>query len=102
MLSVLLQEIPRWNELLWIEPPELFFPFQTKKKTSCSLELHNKADAYMAFFIETYSYVKYEIEPIKGIIHPRSHFSVSITLGAQENAQAQTRMIDEFIVKSKK
>ncbi|OAY77404.1 Vesicle-associated protein 1-2 [Ananas comosus] len=37
------------RELLGIEPLELRFPFELKKQISCSLQLSNKTDEYVAF-----------------------------------------------------
>ncbi|KAG5039773.1 hypothetical protein JHK82_011920 [Glycine max] len=37
------------GELLNIEPLELKFPFELKKQISCSLQLSNKTDSYVAF-----------------------------------------------------
>jgi len=96
------QAIPCWSDLLWVEPPELFFPFQINKQLSCSLELNNEADACMAFFIKTDSEFEYHVDPNVGVIQPQSHFSVNITLQPQEEAPEKIWNSNEFTIKSKK
>ncbi|XP_039789310.1 uncharacterized protein LOC120655526 isoform X1 [Panicum virgatum] len=74
------QIIPNWNELLLIEPPELHFPFERNKQISCSLQLINKKDSYIAFNIQTLSPLHYLPEPKSGIVPPLSNCTVKISL----------------------
>jgi hypothetical protein len=100
MLSLLWQDIPCWNDLLWVEPPELFFPLQANKQMPCSLELHNESDAHMAFFIKNGSDLLYHVDPEIGVIEPHSHLSVKITLLEMEEGPELMRNANAFSVKS--
>jgi hypothetical protein len=60
------------KELLGIEPLELRFSFETKKQISCSMQLTNRTDDYIAFKVKTTSPKKYCVRPNSGIVPPRS------------------------------
>jgi serine/threonine protein kinase len=67
------------DDMLGVEPLELRFGFN-EHILSCSVELSNDTDVYIAFNIETTSPLPYSIEPNKDIVKPRSKFSVDIKL----------------------
>ncbi|XP_073111838.1 vesicle-associated protein 1-2 isoform X2 [Elaeis guineensis] len=84
------------KELLGIEPLELKFPFELKKQISCSLQLFNKTDEYVAFKVKTTSPKKYCVRPNSGIMLPRSTF----TMQAQRDAPPDMQCKDKFLVQS--
>ncbi|KAL4379206.1 hypothetical protein GQ457_02G000210 [Hibiscus cannabinus] len=60
------------GELLSIDPQELQFPFELRKQISCSLNLSNKTDNYVAFKVKTTNPKKYCVRPNTGVVFPRS------------------------------
>uniref|UniRef100_A0A0E0PC06 MSP domain-containing protein n=1 Tax=Oryza rufipogon TaxID=4529 RepID=A0A0E0PC06_ORYRU len=88
------------KELLGIEPLELRFPFETKKQISCSMQLTNRTDDYIAFKVKTTSPKKYCVRPNSGIVPPRSTSDVIVTMQAQREAPADMQCKDKFLVQS--
>ncbi|KAL6495385.1 Vesicle-associated protein 3-1 [Orobanche gracilis] len=43
---------------LQIEPTELQFPFELKKQISCSMQLTNKSDNWVAFKVENHKSIE--------------------------------------------
>lgn len=86
--------------LLEIEPLELKFPFELKKQISCSLQLSNKTDDYIAFKVKTTSPKKYCVRPNSGIVPPRSTADVVVTMQAQKEAPPDMQCKDKFLVQS--
>ncbi|TYI50551.1 hypothetical protein E1A91_D12G109500v1 [Gossypium mustelinum] len=60
------------GELLSIDPQELQFPFELKKQISCSLNLSNKTNNYVAFKVKTTNPRKYCVKPNNGVVLPWS------------------------------
>ena len=87
------------DDMLGIEPLELHFPFRLNKELSCSLQLTNDTDSYIAFEVQKMSPLPHCTEPREGIIPPRSNCGVDITLQPQDNAPQRA---NEFIVRSTK
>ncbi|KAI6707348.1 hypothetical protein NL676_010310 [Syzygium grande] len=90
------------GELLDIEPLELKFPFELKKQISCSLQLSNKTDSYVAFKVKTTNPKKYCVRPNTGIVLPRSTCDVIVTMQAQKEAPADMQCKDKFLLQSVK
>jgi serine/threonine protein kinase len=97
------------DDMLGVEPLELLFRFNKEKILSCSVELSNDTDGYIAFKIETTSPLPYSIEPTKDIVKPRSKFSVDIKLpfgsiqdykAALQCRSSNERCSNELIVQS--
>ncbi|XP_039789439.1 uncharacterized protein LOC120655604 isoform X4 [Panicum virgatum] len=88
------QIIPNWNELLLIEPPELHFPFERNKQISCSLQLINEKDSYIAFNIQTLSPLHYLPEPKSGIVPPLSNCTVKISLQKEPQHKQHANMFN--------
>ncbi|KAM3388192.1 hypothetical protein ACQJBY_010766 [Aegilops geniculata] len=88
------------KELLGIEPLELRFPFEFMKQISCSMELTNKTDDYLAFKVKTTSPKKYCVRPNSGIVPPRSTSSVVVTMQALKQAPPDMQCKDKFLVQS--
>ncbi|XP_062226271.1 vesicle-associated protein 1-2-like isoform X2 [Phragmites australis] len=91
---------PDSKELLGIEPLELQFPFETKKQISCSMQLTNGTDDYIAFKVKTTSPKKYCVRPNSGIVPPRSTSNVIVTMQAQKEAPPDMQCKDKFLVQS--
>ncbi|KAM3336721.1 hypothetical protein ACQJBY_030629 [Aegilops geniculata] len=68
------------DDMLGVEPLELRFPFELNNQISCSLELTNETNAFIAFNIQTTSPLPYCIQPNKDIVAPQSKYSVNIAL----------------------
>ncbi|TKY55442.1 Vesicle-associated protein 1-2 [Spatholobus suberectus] len=90
------------GELLNIEPLELKFPFELKKQISCSLQLSNKTDSYVAFKVKTTNPKKYCVRPNTGIVMPRSTCDVMVTMQAQKEAPPDMQCKDKFLLQSVK
>ncbi|KAK2356214.1 Vesicle-associated protein 1-2 [Trifolium repens] len=88
--------------LLSIEPLELTFPFELKKQISCSLQLSNKTESYVAFKVKTTNPKKYCVRPNTGIVMPRSTCDVMVTMQAQKEAPADMQCKDKFLLQSVK
>ncbi|KAF7104952.1 hypothetical protein CFC21_105814 [Triticum aestivum] len=74
------------DDMLGIEPLDLHFPFQLNKKSSCTFQLTNETDSYIAFNVEHMNPLSYCALPQKGIIPPRSKCNVEITMEPQGKA----------------
>lgn len=88
------------GELLGIEPLELKFPFELKKQISCSLQLSNKTDNYVAFKVKTTNPKKYCVRPNTGIVLPRSTCDIIVTMQAQREAPPDMQCKDKFLLQS--
>lgn len=88
------------GELLNIEPLELKFPFELKKQISCSLQLVNKTDNYVAFKVKTTNPKKYCVRPNTGVVLPRSTCDVIVTMQAQKETPPDLQCKDKFLLQS--
>ncbi|XP_065859296.1 vesicle-associated protein 1-2-like [Euphorbia lathyris] len=88
------------GELLTIEPQELQFPFELRKQISCSLQLANKSDNYIAFKVKTTNPKKYCVRPNTGVVSPRSTCDVIVTMQAQKEAPSDLQCKDKFLLQS--
>ncbi|KAK8518467.1 hypothetical protein V6N13_027941 [Hibiscus sabdariffa] len=86
------------GELLNVDPIELKFPFELKKQTSCSIQLSNKTDDYVAFKVKTTNPKKYCVRPNTGIVLPKSTCEVTVTMQAQKEAPADMQCKDKFLL----
>uniref|UniRef100_A0ACD5X2D1 Uncharacterized protein n=1 Tax=Avena sativa TaxID=4498 RepID=A0ACD5X2D1_AVESA len=96
---------PYWeDDMLGVEPLELQFTNSRNDKQlilSCSVELSNNTDSFIAFKIHTTSPLRYSIEPNKDIMKPRTKCSVEITLSAANKQDHNNKKYTkEFIVQS--
>ncbi|TKY70837.1 Vesicle-associated protein 1-2 [Spatholobus suberectus] len=90
------------GDLLNIDPLELKFFFELKKQISCSLQLSNKTDSYVAFKVKTTNPKKYCVRPNTGVVMPRSTCDVIVTMQAQKEAPADMQCKDKFLLQSVK
>uniref|UniRef100_A0ACD5YC66 Uncharacterized protein n=1 Tax=Avena sativa TaxID=4498 RepID=A0ACD5YC66_AVESA len=88
------------EDMLGIEPLELHFPFELNTHMSCSLQLTNETDSYIAFNIQKTRPLLYYIQPHTDIVPPGSKCSVKITLQPQDKAPWNMQHANEFIVRS--
>ncbi|KAG8477349.1 hypothetical protein CXB51_030506 [Gossypium anomalum] len=88
------------GELLSIEPQELQFPFELRKQISCSLNLSNKTDNYVAFKVKTTNPKKYCVRPNTGVVLPRSTCNVIVIMQAQKEAPPDMQCKDKFLLQS--
>ncbi|EEF50326.1 vesicle-associated protein 1-2 [Ricinus communis] len=88
------------GELLTIEPQELQFPLELRKQISCSLQLLNKSDNYVAFKVKTTNPKKYCVRPNTGVVLPRSTCDVIVTMQAQKEAPLDMQCKDKFLLQS--
>ncbi|XP_050387130.1 vesicle-associated protein 1-3-like [Argentina anserina] len=88
------------GDLLSIQPTELKFPFELKKQSSCSLQLTNKTDNYVAFKVKTTNPKKYCVRPNAGIVLPGSTCDVTVTMQAQKEAPPDMQCKDKFLLQS--
>ncbi|KAH0980509.1 hypothetical protein GBA52_007686 [Prunus armeniaca] len=88
------------GDLLSIQPTELKFPFEVKKQSSCSLQLTNKTDKYVAFKVKTTNPKKYCVRPNAGIVLPGTTCDVTVTMQAQKEAPPDMQCKDKFLLQS--
>lgn len=88
------------GELLQIEPVELQFPFELKKQISCSMQLTNKSDNYVAFKVKTTNPKKYCVRPNTGIVMPHTASDVIVTMQAQKEVPPDMQCKDKFLLQS--
>ncbi|KAJ4832310.1 hypothetical protein Tsubulata_026978 [Turnera subulata] len=75
---------------------------ELKKQISCSLQLSNKTDSYVAFKVKTTNPKKYCVRPNAGIVLPRSTCDVIVTMQAQKDAPTDMQCKDKFLLQSVK
>ncbi|KAK7349684.1 hypothetical protein VNO77_07249 [Canavalia gladiata] len=88
------------GELLHIQPQELQFPFELRKQISCSLQLSNQTDYYVAFKVKTTNPKKYCVRPNTGVVLPRATCDIIVTMQAQKEAPADMQCKDKFLLQS--
>ncbi|KAF8380484.1 hypothetical protein HHK36_027971 [Tetracentron sinense] len=88
------------GDLLNIHPTELKFPFELNKQSSCSLQLTNKSDQYVAFKVKTTNPKKYCVRPNTGIVSPGTTCDVTVTMQAQNEAPPDMHSKDKFLLQS--
>ncbi|XP_075519233.1 vesicle-associated protein 1-3-like isoform X1 [Primulina tabacum] len=60
------------GDFINIQPSELKFPVESRKQSSCSMQLANKTDQFIAFKVKTTNPKKYSVRPNAGIVLPNS------------------------------
>ncbi|XP_043716355.1 vesicle-associated protein 1-3-like isoform X1 [Telopea speciosissima] len=88
------------GDLINIHPSELKFPFELNKQSSCSMQLANKTDQYVAFKVKTTNPKKYCVRPNTGIVLPGSTCDVTVTMQAQKEAPPDRESKDKFLLQS--
>lgn len=88
------------GDFLSIHPSELKFPFEVRKQSSCSMQLTNKTDEYIAFKVKTTNPKKYCVRPNSGIVLPGSSCSVTVTMQAPKEIPPDMQCKDKFLLQS--
>ncbi|MCO5593618.1 hypothetical protein L7F22_047633 [Adiantum nelumboides] len=88
------------TEVLSIQPGELKFPFELRKQVSCSVQLVNTTESYVAFKVKTTSPKKYCVRPNTGVVSPGATCDVTVTMQAQRDAPPDMQCKDKFLVQS--
>ncbi|GJM95629.1 hypothetical protein PR202_ga12392 [Eleusine coracana subsp. coracana] len=86
--------------MLDIEPLEKLLYFEPNKQISCSIQLTNDTNDYIAFIISTTSPCPYNIHPSIDIVRPGSKVIVTISLNPLKKALPQERCKELFLVQS--
>ncbi|XP_050282111.1 vesicle-associated protein 1-3 [Quercus robur] len=87
-------------DLLNIQPTELKFQVELKKQSSCSMQLTNKTDKYVAFKVKTTNPKKYSVRPNAGVVLPGGSCNVIVTMQAQKETPADLQCRDKFLLQS--
>ncbi|XP_050373587.1 vesicle-associated protein 2-2-like [Argentina anserina] len=86
------------TELLDVQPNELQFTFEVMKQSTCTLQLGNRSDQYVAFKVKTTSPKKYCVRPNAGIIKPKATCDFTVTMQAQKVAPPELQCKDKFLI----
>ncbi|KAF5196237.1 Vesicle-associated protein 1-1 [Thalictrum thalictroides] len=86
------------TRLLKIIPGELKFTFELKKQSSCSVQLVNNSDQYVAFKVKTTNPKKYCVRPNVGVIHPNATCDFTVTMQAQRVVPPELQCKDKFLI----
>ncbi|XP_031498602.1 vesicle-associated protein 1-2-like [Nymphaea colorata] len=87
-------------ELLDIQPTELKFTFELKKQSSCSVQMFNNSDQYVAYKVRTTNPKKYCVRPNINVISPKASCEIIITMQAQQIAPPDMKCKDKFLILS--
>ncbi|XP_059449737.1 vesicle-associated protein 1-3-like [Corylus avellana] len=87
-------------DLLNIQPTELKVLFEVKRQSSCSIQLTNKTDKYVAFKVKTTNPKKYCVRPNAGIVLPRTTCNVTVTMQAPKEVPPDLQCKDKFLLQS--
>ncbi|KAI3962371.1 hypothetical protein MKX01_005373 [Papaver californicum] len=89
------------QDLLEIQPPkELSFAFKLKKQSSCSVQLLNNSDHYVAYKVKTTNPKRYSVQPNTGVILPNSTCDFIVIMQAPREAPADLQCKDKFLIQS--
>ncbi|KAG0453200.1 hypothetical protein HPP92_025588 [Vanilla planifolia] len=88
------------ESFLRIHPLELKFSFELNKQSSCTIQMTNQTEEYVAFKIKTTNPKKYSVRPNTGIVLPSSTCEVLVTMQAQKEAPLGMQCKDKFLVQS--
>ncbi|KAJ4957088.1 hypothetical protein NE237_013871 [Protea cynaroides] len=88
------------NELLDIQPRDLKFTCEPKRRSSCLVQLVNNSSQYVAFKVKTTSPKKYCVQPNVGIVRPNSTCNFTVTMQAQREVPPDMQCKDKFLIQS--
>ncbi|XP_057497595.1 LOW QUALITY PROTEIN: vesicle-associated protein 1-3-like [Actinidia eriantha] len=86
------------GDLLNIQPTELKFPFELRKQSSCSMQLINKTDQFVAFKVKTTNPKKFSVRTNNDIVLPGSTCNVTVTMQGQKEAPPDMQCKDKFLI----
>lgn len=87
-------------DILEVQPQELKFLFELKKQSTCSIQMINKTDHFVAFKVKTTNPKKYCVRPNTGVIDPNSACEFSVTMQAPKSVPPDMICRDKFLVQS--
>nr|GMD62085.1 vesicle-associated protein 1-3 [Ipomoea batatas] len=73
---------------------------ELRKQSTCSLQLTNKTDRYIAFKVKTTNPKKYCVRPNAGVVLPNSTCNVIVTMQAPREAPPDMQSKDKFLIQS--
>ncbi|CAI9103636.1 OLC1v1002159C1 [Oldenlandia corymbosa var. corymbosa] len=73
---------------------------ELRKQSSCSMQLTNRTDQYVAFKVKTTNPRKYSVRPNSGVIQPGSVTNVTVNMQALKEMPADMQCKDKFLVQS--
>ncbi|CAA3028663.1 vesicle-associated 1-3 [Olea europaea subsp. europaea] len=88
------------GDFLYVQPSELKFPYELRKQSSCSVQLINKTDQYIAFKVKTTNPKRYCVRPNAGVVLPNSVCNVTVIMQAHKEALADMQCKDKFLIQS--
>ncbi|KAK1423675.1 hypothetical protein QVD17_18982 [Tagetes erecta] len=88
------------QDILEVQPLQLTFLFELKKQSSCSVQMINKTNHYVAFKIKTTNPKKYCVRPNTGVIDPNALCDFIVTMQAPKVAPPDMICRDKFLVQS--
>ncbi|XP_078448111.1 plant VAMP (vesicle-associated membrane protein) family protein [Wolffia australiana] len=88
------------GDLISVRPLELKFLFELNKLSSCTMQLTNKTDQYVAFKIKTTNPKRYCVRPNSGIVSPGMTSEITVTMQAQKEMPPDLQCKDKFLVQS--
>uniref|UniRef100_A0A0D3HC09 Ubiquitin-like domain-containing protein n=1 Tax=Oryza barthii TaxID=65489 RepID=A0A0D3HC09_9ORYZ len=88
------------NEILSVNPLELWFPMKAQEEFSCSMLLKNKTHHYVAYKINAQKLNIYRIEPCSGLISPQFTCNISVRMQAQQGVSPNMQLMDRILVQS--
>ncbi|KAF8020443.1 hypothetical protein BT93_G0991 [Corymbia citriodora subsp. variegata] len=88
------------GNLLDIHPTELKFTFELRRQASCSVQLSNKTDKFVAFKVKTTNPKKYCVRPNSGVVLPRATCGFTVTMQAPKEAPHDMQCRDKFLIQS--
>ncbi|KAK6240016.1 hypothetical protein QUC31_005485 [Theobroma cacao] len=77
-----------------------YFKVELRKQSTCSMQLTNKTEKYVAFKVKTTNPKKYCVRPNTGVVLPGSTCNVTVTMQAQKEAPPDMQCRDKFLLQS--
>ncbi|XP_030468489.1 vesicle-associated protein 1-3-like isoform X2 [Syzygium oleosum] len=88
------------GNLLDVHPTELKFTFELRRQASCSMQLSNKTDKFVAFKVKTTNPKRYCVRPNSGVVPPGATCGFTVTMQAPKEAPPDLQCRDKFLIQS--
>ncbi|KAK8934345.1 Vesicle-associated protein 1-3 [Platanthera zijinensis] len=86
--------------LLRIQPTELKFTYELNRHSTCTIQMSNDREDYVAFKVKTTNPKKYSVRPNIGVVLPGTTCNVLVTMQAYKEAPLDAQCKDKFLVQS--
>lgn len=86
--------------LLKIQPTELKFTYELNRHSTCTIQMSNDKEDYIAFKVKTTNPKKYSVRPNIGVVLPGTTCNVLVTMQAYKEAPLDVQCKDKFLVQS--